>query len=264
MRYFDAHCHLQDERIVGELDDIAGLYERLGVAEVVVNGTSEEDWEAVAQLCQRHAGLRPSFGLHPWEANDAGEDWMGKLSVLWDRFPTAGVGEIGLDRWVEGFDLEVQEPAFLWQLREAKKRGRPVSIHCLRAWGRLMELLRAEELSENGFLLHSYGGPMEMVQPFVRLGAYFSISGYFALERKEKQRRALLEIPLDRLLIETDAPDMKGPTCWSEYSFERDETLNHPANITSVYGFVSELFGVSLEALADQVEENYLRFFDTR
>lgn len=264
MRYYDAHCHLQDERIAQEIEEVLWLYRDLGVRQVVVNGTSDADWRRVAALCEGSDVLRPSFGLHPWKVGEADGEWRSLLSEMWDQYPVSGVGEIGLDRWVKGHDLSIQEPAFLWQLDQGLERGFPVSIHCLQAWGRMLQLLKERSLPSRGFLLHSYGGPKEMVKAFADLGAYFSISAYFAHERKYKQREALRQIPLDRLLIETDAPDMRGPDGCCGYSVGVKKELNHPANIVSVYRFVAQLFEVSEEALAAQVEENYQRFFETR
>ncbi len=261
MSFYDAHCHLQDERIAAHFEELLPCYERLGVAEVVVNGTGSDDWKAVSDLALLSDRVRPSFGLHPWKVAACEKHWRLMLSQLWDLYPQAGVGEIGLDRWIEGHDLSQQEPVFLWQLRQAVERELPVSIHCLRAWGRMFDLLRENPRPGRGFLLHSYGGPVEMVGPLAELGAYFSISGYFELEGKEKQRTALKQIPLDRLLIETDAPDMAGPDSSRPYRIDGDESLNHPANIVKVYEFVADLFDMPLAELVDQVEANYRRFF---
>lgn len=264
MSFYDAHCHLQDDRLAGKAGEVVSLYEDLGVAEVVVNGTDPGDWKVVAELAQDFDRVRPSFGLHPWKVNQVGAHWKLLLLELWDLYPEAGVGEIGLDRWVKGYDLAKQEPAFLWQLEQATERELPVSIHCLRAWGRMQELLAESKRPSAGFLLHSYGGPAEMVNPMAELGAYFSISAYFELDKKRKQWSALKQIPLDRLLIETDAPDMLGPDSSIRYRFEDAELINHPANIVSVYDFVARLFGMPLGELVEQVEANYKRFFQGR
>lgn len=261
MSFYDAHCHLQDDRLALHRVEILGLYGRLGVAEVAVNGTSPADWRLVAELARESELVRPSFGLHPWKVREVDASWRSELLELLGLFPDAGVGEIGLDRWVEGFDLSVQEPVFLWQLEQAVERELPVSVHCLRAWGRMYDLLRASPRPKRGFLLHSYGGPAEMVEAMARLGAYFSVSGYFSHDRKLRQREALRAVPLDRLLIETDAPDMKGPSSSMTYSFNGDEMLNHPANIVEVYRFAAGLFGLPLEEMREQVAANYERFF---
>jgi TatD DNase family protein len=179
-----------------------------------------------------------------------------------DAGPSA-VGEIGLDRWIEDFDTPQQEEAFIWQLRLAAERNLPVSIHCLKAWGRLQEILQSEPRPNCGLVLHSFGGPKEMVPALTQLGAYFSFPGYFAHERKAKQREVFRAVPGDRMLIETDAPDQLLPEKLSEYLLtdSQGKALNHPANLGAVYRFAAEFLGKSIEKLAQQVEANFLRVF---
>jgi TatD DNase family protein len=141
---------------------------------------------------------------------------------------------------------------FVWQLRLAAERNLPVSIHCLQAWGRLLELLRAGPRPRCGFLLHSFGGPREMIAPLAELGACFSVPGYFAHERKARQRETFRHVPTDRLLIETDAPDQLLPVERIQYPLADPATgkaINHPANLGAVYRFVAELLDEPVEAL---------------
>lgn len=262
VNFYDAHCHLQDERLIERLDEISKLYDELGVAESVVNGTSEKDWRAVSTLAGRFDFVRPSFGLHPWKVGGQSGNWKEELTRFLDLHPEAAVGEIGLDRWIEGFDLPAQEEAFRWQFEQAVVRNRPVSIHCLKAWGRLLECLMELPRLDRGFLLHSYGGPREMVEPFAKLGAFFSFSGYFALDRKKSQLGVIAAVPLDRILVETDAPDMSGPESISPYRFTGDNNTNHPGNIVAVYRFLAETLDLDPELFREIVEENYKRFFN--
>jgi len=148
------------------------------------------------------------------------------------------------------------------QLRPGCQRILPASIHCLQAWGRIHELLRDHPRPARGFLLHSYGGSKEMVEPLAKLGAYFSFPGYFMHERKARQREAFQAVPLDRLLIETDAPDQLLPD--SEIIF-RCATARANRSIiqqfVAVYEFVARERGMSVQSFADQIEENFLRLF---
>ncbi len=262
MEYYDAHCHLQDERLVPFLDDVIAGYEKHPIGKVVVNGTREADWASVATLARRSPLVKPSFGLHPWFVKNRSENWKEALVSFLEN-PEAGIGEIGLDRWIQDYDLEVQEEVFLWQLRLATEDDRPVSVHCLKAWGNLEGLLKKESLPKRGFLLHSYGGPLEMIESFVKLGAYFSISGYFAHDRKGKAREVFRRIPIDRLLIETDAPDMLGPDrcVYEKIHDESGQAISHPLNITKIYSFVADLVGRTDEELSQIVAENFKRFF---
>jgi TatD DNase family protein len=261
--WFDAHNHLQDERLAPFLEEIVAAVEREGIRAMVVNGSAEADWPAVAALADRYPWVVPSFGYHPWYVKERTADWQANLLRFLDRARGA-VGEIGLDRWVKDHDLALQEELFVWQMGVAAERNLPASIHCLQAWGRLLELLRAGPRPARGFVLHSFGGPKEMIAPLAELGAYFSLPGYFALERKVRQRETFRLVPRDRLLIETDAPDQLLPEERTAYPLRDPGTgkpINHPANLGAVYRFAADLLNEPVETLATRVEENFRGVF---
>lgn len=264
MRFYDAHNHLQDERFGGRQEDLIVECRRAGVACMVVNGSCEEDWPHVAALARRHPGfVIPSFGCHPWYVHQRSSGWQTNLARYLDETPGAVVGEIGLDRWKEGLNLPEQEEVFLWQLRLAAERNLPASLHCLQAWGRLLELLRSRPRPRCGFLLHSYGGSRELIAPLAALGARFSFPGYYAQERKVRQRETFRHIPLDRLLIETDAPDQLLPATLNAHPFSTaaGAPLNHPANLGAIYHFAADWLGLAFETLSAQVEANFHQLF---
>jgi TatD DNase family protein len=268
LRLHDAHNHLQDERFGGCQEELIEACRGEGVVAMVVNGACESDWPAVAGLARSHPDLViPSLGYHPWYVGERTSAWREAFERALRETPGTVVGEIGLDRWKPGLELVAQEQVFVWQLRLAAERGLPASIHCLRAWGRLFDLLRAQPRPSRGFLLHSYGGPVEMVEPLARLGAYFSLPGYFAHDRKQRQRETFRHVPAERLLIETDAPDQGLPAARVRHRVPGDPAadgacpLNHPANLRAVYDFAAELLGRSLDDLAAQVEANFTRLF---
>ncbi|HZI31400.1 MAG TPA: TatD family hydrolase, partial [Candidatus Binatia bacterium] len=184
------------------------------------------------------------------------------LKKFLDAIPGA-VGEIGLDRWKPDLPYAGQEAAFLAQLDVATERNLPVSIHCLQTWGRLHDLLRDNPRPACGFVLHSFGGPAEMIPAFTKLGAYFSFPGYFLHERKLRQREAFKQVPPDRLLIETDAPDQHLPEdkILHPLTTVDGKPLNHPANLPAVYSGLAEWLGEPVESLAERVEENFVRLF---
>ncbi|HEV7405404.1 MAG TPA: TatD family hydrolase, partial [Chthoniobacteraceae bacterium] len=211
MRLIDAHNHLHDARLAPFRAELIAELERGGIEAAVVNGTQEDDWDEVAALAKERAWVRPAFGLHPWYVNGRSPRWRERLAELLVEFPHASLGEIGLDRWKEGFDLEAQTEVLRAQWALAVEHERAATVHCLKAWGALRDFVREAPPAPRGFLLHSYGGAAEMVEGFVKHGAYFSFSGYFLQERKAAQREVFREIPLERLLVETDAPDMLPP-----------------------------------------------------
>jgi TatD DNase family protein len=262
VRFYDAHNHLQDERFDSERADIMTTAINVGVARMVVNGSCEEDWPQVAELAKQFPQVLPSFGYHPWYLHERTDGWQRTL-IQFLGSTLSSVGEIGLDRWKPDLPYDGQEEAFAWQLQLAAERILPVSIHCLQAWGRLHELLRDNPRPPRGFLLHSYGGSKEMVEPLAKLGAYFSFPGYFMHERKARQREVFQAVPLERLLIETDAPDQLLPDTHNRFPMNdaAGKPINHPANLGAVYEFMAEERGIPLSDFAARIEENFLRLF---
>ena len=263
MEICDAHNHLHDARLLPHRAGIMAELSRLNVRKAVVNGTRPGDWEAVASLAAAESFVLPSFGLHPWYVAKRTPGWLDALRRQLAAHPEAGIGEIGLDRWVEGHDLELQKEVFLAQMAIAAAENRPATIHCLKAWGALWDLIESQPMPARGFLLHAYGGPMEMVQGFVQRGARFSFNAYFLQERKRERRAVFGEIPFDRLLIETDAPDMLPPDALNRWPLTdgAGKPMNHPANIALAYESLAQIRGITVEELAAQVGENFDRLF---
>jgi len=282
MRYLDAHNHLQDDRFGGRQEVLIEECRAVGVVRMMVNGSCAEDWPAVLNLARKHPGLiRPSLGWHPWYLHEREEGWERELEAALDHEPDAGVGEIGMDRWileqppairaryapglagVEPAGLEEQERVFRHQLRLAARRDRPVTVHGLRVWGRMVEVLGSEPLPRCGFLLHSYGGPVELVPVLARLGAYFGFPGYFLHERKQRQREVFRAVPVDRLLVETDAPDQVPPADCITHPLmgtDGERPLNHPANLATIQTGLARWLGVDEGELAERLEENFERW----
>ncbi|MCH1503762.1 TatD family hydrolase [bacterium] len=256
----DAHLHLQDPRLLSEADTIVETCREVGISRLIVNGTRPDDWSIVTELAERFPEVHASFGLHPWYVNEAPTGWEALLEDCLHQ-GAVGVGEIGLDQWIRGYDIDLQKACFKSQLRMGVARQLPVTIHCLQAWGHLLECLQTEPLPGQGVLLHSYGGPVELIDAFVELGAYFSVSGYFFHERKRTALEALVErVPRERLLLETDAPDMALPD--SDIRFSLAEA-NHPANLVAIYTKVADMLGYSRQNLVEQTRHNARRLFGT-
>ena len=261
MPYYDAHLHLQLlPEIPGEHE--LNEYRDAGIRKMVLNGCEEQDWDTVASLA-RNDLIRPAYGLHPWHVMSRSDAWYEQLVEYLDRSPNALIGEIGLDKWIRTSSLKEQIPVFKKQLDLAREREIPPSIHCLQAWGTLLEILRSRGPFSKGFLLHSYGGPAEMVESFVKLGAYFSLSGYFARSDKTQKLEAFKAIPKDRLLIETDAPDMlPPPELRAMEEVDREgKPVNHPLNLIRIYEWAAKLRGLEPEAFQQQIEANFLTLF---
>lgn len=256
MPLHDSHNHLQrfadPARIVAEM-------QTAGIAGCVVNGTCEDDWEDVANLAERFPDfVTPAFGLHPWKAHLRSAVWLTTLAGYLDRFPTASIGECGLDGWIAEPALDIQREVFLPQLALARERRLPLTIHALKAWDPLFDAFAREPPPEN-FLLHSFGGSPELVKRLADTGAHFSFSGYFLHPRKTKVLEAFKFVPAERLLLETDAPDMLPPEEFVSHPLP--DGKNHPANLPRIAAGLASALEISPDHLADITCANHARFF---
>jgi TatD DNase family protein len=275
--YFDAHNHLQKFVLTSQWtqasqwEEVIDICKSLPVTRMIVNGTTEADWEIVDQLSKQWTAIIPSYGLHPWYISQRSPNWLEHLKSRLLQ-TNALMGEIGLDRWVQPHDFEDQIAVFKAQLELAHQLNRPVTIHCLRAWGALLEILGATKIPTTGFLLHAYGGPIEMVKPFVKLGAYFSFSGYFLHPGKESKLETFRQIPQDRLLVETDAPSMAMPNEFAEFrvkpsavekesEMESGDKINHPGNLRAIYRALAKIRDIPESDLIKIVKTNFYRAF---
>jgi len=256
MAFHDSHNHLQrfadPARIIAEMRAV-------GIAGCVVNGTGEDDWEDVASLAESHPDfVTPAFGLHPWKAHLRSGSWLATLEAYLDRFPTASIGECGLDGWVEQPSLAIQSEVFLPQLALARERRLPLTIHALKAWEPLFDAFAAEPPPEKS-LLHSFGGSPELVQRLAAMGGYFSFSGHFLHPRKVKVLEAFKSVPPDRLLLETDAPDMLPPPEFIDHPLPDGQ--NHPANLPRIATGLAAALEISPDRLAEITAANHAGFF---
>jgi TatD DNase family protein len=249
----DAHNHLQDPRL-GDPGPVIAVMRAAGVDRCVVNATRESDWAAVEKLALDYPDLIvPAFGIHPWQAHTATSGWQDRLQILLEKHPRSSIGECGLDQWVSHPPLETQQPVFRDQLALAREMNRPLTIHCLKAWGPLFDAF-AQCPPPDRFLMHSFGGSIETARRLIPLGARFSFSGYFLHERKTATLEVFRQLPRERILLETDAPDMRPPD--SATSHPLPEDLNHPANLPRIGQALAAALGMSPARLAELTHNN--------
>jgi TatD DNase family protein len=258
MTLSDAHCHLQDPRLSQTLPDTLRECRSLGITRWMVNATREADWPAVTALAASEPGVNASYGLHPWWQQERSPHWASHLETLLREHPRAALGETGLDRWMQNPNLADQLLVLEAHLELSRTLKRPITLHCLKAWPELAACLKRSPPSQRGFLLHSYSGPESQIPDWVRAGAFFSLSPGFLHPRKAAQRAAFRKVPLERLLLETDAPDMPPPEAIAVRRFgsEALHHLNHPANLTLCLQAMAADREISVERLALQLEEN--------
>ncbi len=277
MNFYDAHQHFHFDQLTPHRSAIVRDLVAAHVKGIVVNGTNEEEWPIVAALAKEYPWVVPSFGVHPWDAGNRSPDWLAKLRAALVANPGAGVGEIGLDRWllelkpddprVAGLrvaPLEEQTEVFAAQLALATELNRAPSIHCVQAWGALHDVLKKTKLPARGFLIHGYAGPAEMIRNFTDLGAHYSFDIQLLEPRHKSRLENFRHIPVKRLLVETDAPTKPPPGDLNRFPLPPapdGSVANHPANIVVAYEQLAKLRHVPLATLAPQVEQNFRRLF---
>lgn len=252
----DSHNHLQDPRL-GDAGPVIAAMRAAGIARCVVNATCEADWPAVEALTLAHPDfIRPAFGIHPWKAHTVADGWFERLAFLLEKHPHASIGECGLDQWVSSPSLGMQKPVFMAQLQLSREMHRPVTIHCLKAWGPLIDALA--ECPPPRFLMHSYGGSIETARRLLPLGAFFSFSGHFLHPRKAAVLEVFRQLPRERILLETDAPDMLPPD--EIISHPLPEKINHPANLPAIGRALAAALGMEEQELAELTRRNAADF----
>lgn len=286
MKLFDSHCHLQDPRVFNMAPQVIRTAHNKGVTHFAVNGVSEKDWCLVKEMSDKYPSVIPNFGIHPWFVADRTPNWMNTLKEFFETTPAAAVGEIGLDKGSKGrqIDFTDQLEVFRLQLQLAKELKRPASVHCVQAFGDLLDVMKSIGPFPAGVLLHSYLGSAELVPEFAKLGAYFSFSGFLMFLKDSKAKKILKSVPRERILLETDAPDALPKLTGSDSLFlienkvlDQGESststdscgnkslpendINHPANIHHILSYVSSLLEMSKEELAGISYRNAIHLF---
>lgn len=251
----DCHNHLLGWP-TAELGRVVARMTAAGVAHWVANATCEAEWQAAGEMAAAWPGRAlVAVGIHPWQAGEAAPGWEERLCGWLERHPAATVGECGLDGSV-AVDPEVQRRVFRGQLRLARALGRVASLHCVRAWGWMLEVL-AEEPPPPRFLLHGYRGSLETARQLARMGAWFSFHGSFLEPRCAKVLEVFRRLPTDRIVLESDAPLQPPLTGWLD-------SPGDPAWLPDVGAGLAAALGMSAGELARQVEDNATRLWQGR
>jgi TatD DNase family protein len=252
MKFFDTHCHLQDERIKNNLDVIVKQAIQDGVVFFVCCGSCESDWDRVAQIARLWKQVIPAFGIHPWYIADRSLKWQEHLKSYLTEFPEAVVGEIGLDHLHESGKQVEQLEVFSQQLEIAIEFNRRVSVHCLKAWGDLVSVLTPLKGTAGKIVLHSFSGSVEMVEVLGKMGCYFSCSGAVTHLKNKRIRNTVQSIPIERLLLESDTPDIppSGYYGWTA-----------PTVLRQINSTVASLRGLDEKLMANIAFNNALTCF---
>ncbi len=206
--YIDAHCHLSDPRLSADLDAAMERCRKRGIGAWVLGGLDPEDWARQEALKSRFPTIRTAFGLHPWwvaQADEAKVD--AALEALEAALPRAdAIGEMGLDALKP--NLPLQEKAFEGQLE--RREDHPMILHIVRAHAKALWLLNAHGPYGVGGLVHAYSSDLATAQKYIEMGFLISVGGGVLSKGYEALKDAIGGIPVESLVVETDAPDGAG------------------------------------------------------
>jgi TatD DNase family protein len=251
MSYTDTHCHLQDSRFADALPDVLARAKRAGVTRFVCCGTVDSDWNNILQLANHEIGVIPMLGLHPWYIGETKPGWDRHLHHLLKDNP-AGVGECGLDFAIPDTNHESQITALEIQWRMAMELGRPLSLHCRKAFDAIFEIAKNYGLPSKGAVIHAFSGSVEQAKIAIQHGFYLSFACSLMNPKNKRARKAILAVPLERLLLETDSPDISPIP----------ETFNEPANLVPLHNVAAELMNETLDNLAKQIQQNVVKIWE--
>jgi len=202
----DTHCHLDVSEFDADRAAVLARARAAGVVAQVIPAVRRAGWPFLLELCRTEPDLFPALGLHPVyldQHDDADVDALARAVA--DEKPVA-IGEIGLDWFVEQLDRTRQEALFERQLAIARDAGLPVILHVRRAHDAALAVLKRIRVA--GGIAHAYSGSLEQAWQYLDLGFRLGFGGMLTFERSTKLRRLARELPLDAMVLETDAPDL--------------------------------------------------------
>lgn len=244
MQFIDSHVHLQDFKQRCATEIIAAAHQ-VGVRKFVCVAAAEKDWPEIARLSGAYPDtVIPAFGLHPWYAAEAETGWIERLEKYVQDFPSALVGEAGLD-FYRSKEAGSQEQVFAAQLELAREYRRPLLIHAVKAQEAMEKFWN---LLPEKFVFHSYNGKAEFLKKIIRQGGYAGFN--FSILKNPARQEVLREIPDDRILLETDGP-YQGPVRGQEVYSEQ---------LPELAAEIAKLRGENINELAQKTYENSLRF----
>ena len=261
--WIDTHCHLDefaDHGGAALADAERARAAQAGVAHCVLPAVELGNLQAVRDLAHRH-GDSYALGIHPLFTPVAGDEDLPALARALEQYQDdprlVAVGEIGLDLFVPHLDRGRQQHFYRAQLQLARRFDLPVILHVRRSADQLLKALR--ELPVRGGIAHAFNGSLQQAQAFIDLGFKLGFGGAVTFDRALQMRRLATELPLDALVVETDAPDI--PPHWlyvtaAERAAGRPPARNSPAELPRIGAVVAGLRGITPDALARACRDN--------
>ncbi len=251
MTLVDSHCHLDADEFDADREAVLMRARERGVTRQIVPAVAAAGWPKLRDVCAADAGLFPAYGLHPMYLHMHRDEHLEQLGHWIEREQPVAVGECGLDFFVEGLDHDLQAKFFEGQLLLAREFELPVVVHARRAVDAVIADIR--KVGRLSGVVHSYAGSPEQARQLWDLGFMIGLGGPVTYERAQRLRRLVATMPLEHLLLETDAPDQPDAGIRGQ--------RNEPARLASVLSVVAGLRGGDPAEIAAITTANAERMF---
>ncbi len=255
MAFFDTHAHLNDEQLSGRLDEVLANCQAADVCGIVCIGIDAESSELAVQIAEKHAPVFAAIGIQPNYVSQLGQDDWEKIKALASHPKVIAIGETGLDRYWDYSPFDLQQVHFRQHIEFAIESNLPFVVHMRDCAEDIVELLNEyqSEFPLRG-IMHSYSGDLENAEACLDIGLHISFAGMVTYKKSDDLRQVAKAVPLDRLLIETDAPYLSPHP-------KRGHRPNEPALVTHTASCLAELHGISTEELGRITTKNAVQLF---
>lgn len=206
MQLFDSHCHIDVEEFAADRSAVIERCHAVGVNKILVPGILASTWPHLIEICQQYEGLYPALGLHPVYQHVHKPQDIDALRDAVVKYKPVAIGEIGLDFYIENADRAGQIELFELQLQIAEEFQIPVVLHIRKAYDQVLQSLKKFKIK--GGSAHAFNGSLQQAQQFIDMGFKLGFGGMVTFERSNKLRKLVKELPLEVMVLETDAPDM--------------------------------------------------------
>lgn len=249
---FDSHCHLDFPQYKEDRGEVLARMRGEGIDRAVVVAVDFDHLNRLQALAEAHEGIWFSVGIHPNHEVDV-EPTVEQLCELSDHPKCVAIGETGMDFFRHHVSPELQESRFRTHIRAAQQLGKPVIVHNRDADAASIRILKDESIQQCGGIMHCFSADQETADAALDMGMYISFSGNVTFKNNQQLRDVAAEVPLDRILIETDAPFL-APV-------PHRGKRNEPTYVKQVAECIAEVKGLSLEELAAATTANALEVF---
>lgn len=252
IRLFDTHAHLNDDEVFPRVDEILSRAQDAGVRRIVVPGYDYDSCLRALDLAARYPHVRAAVGFHPNDAESVKDGHLAELESWCALDAVVAVGEIGLDYHYD-VARDMQDQLLRDQVRLARRVQKPVVIHDRDAHEDIVRVLAQEQVGDAGGIMHCFSGSVEMMHQCLKLGLYISLGGPVTFKNAKRPVAVAVEVPAERLLIETDTP-------WLAPHPYRGKP-NEPAYVHLVAETIAVARGQPVEAIAELTWDNACRLF---